>query len=126
MDLIERLEAGERWSGDNAEVLALFGYEVFWAGGEVVAVWRDGKLLGRRVHVPLDSVDDALRLVPEGWQTVHVDQSDCKQGWRWVICPTGNPNAAIEVEADSPCLALTIAALAASHPSRGQGDGETR
>jgi hypothetical protein len=64
---LPRIEAGERWSGDNAEVLARFGLTYRWAGGECLGTWHGDKQISRRALVPLDSVDDALALVPEGW-----------------------------------------------------------
>lgn len=107
-NLIARLSAGERWDGDNAEVLKALGWTERHTG-EWLEYPSSSCILP--MPKPIDSVDDALRLVPEGWRTVSAFQLSAGDRWLWTLLGRGNtfygrgPTAAI---------ALTIAILEAS------------
>ena len=106
--LIERLQSGERWEGDNSEVLSFLG---------------KGHLdQGMLPLEPLYSVDDALRLVAEGWVSDGVYQSQDGQHWVWPLLNALAHNkddyqgASVWVTGEAPtaAIALTIAILEAS------------
>jgi hypothetical protein len=110
-DLIKRLSAGERWDGDNAEVLRAMGLQVSDTG--TLIIMDEGTALYQECY-PFDSVDDALALVPEGW-SIHINQQDDRRFYaelREGYCTSYNRVAI----GSSPilCEALTIAILEAS------------
>lgn len=100
MTLIDRLERGERWDGDNAEVLRAL------QNADKDPIWWTRRN-------PLDSVDAALALVPpdktvnlrieaNGSAACALDNEDCYSDGDLIL-----PTAAI---------ALTVAILKASQP----------
>jgi len=111
-DLIKRLSAGERWGGDNAEVLRALGYSHRWVGGEVISTYKGDKLLVNRGLFPLSSVDDALRLVPEGWTVSLMQYSATK--WAAALLSAGQTIETTSGTAPTAAIALTIAILEAS------------
>ena len=61
-DLISRLASGERWDGDNAEVLRARGWTVLPGG---VCKDPDG-WAHADMPQPLDDIKDTLKLLPPG------------------------------------------------------------
>jgi len=120
-DLIARLSAGGRWDGDNAEVLKALGWTfapmkvtqnyVGTAGQIDPAHWIDASGQRHEVCRPLDSVDDALRLVPEGWRTDSAYEYESLWEWQLENLETG---ALVYAKAPTAAIALTIAILEAS------------
>jgi len=110
-DLIARLSAGERWDGDNAEVLKALGWSV---DGDVVQK-PDGVGFHRMMH-SLNSVDDALRLVPNEWHVLYISQNAAKTKWWCRLVPTNDADDAKVVtgHASTAAIALTIAILETS------------
>lgn len=116
-DLIARIAAGE---GDNAEVLTALGWRISSLTGH-------GEPPGKRprkiipsnlLPAPLNSVDDALRLVPEGWRTYAVSQApDNLSDWVWRLTTAHNVAATMDARsfakghAPTAARALTIAIL---------------
>ena len=113
-DLIRRLSAGERWPNDNAEVLKALGYSHRWVGGEVTSTYKGDKLFVNRGLFPLSSVDDALRLVPEGWRLFDLyDRGD--EGWGGRLYRPGDIIGSIkDGTGPTAAIVLTIAILEAS------------
>lgn len=99
--LIARIAAGE---GDNAEVLRALGWLV--VGNEI----RKPDGIGYRPMIhPLTSVDDALRLVPEGWRTFNVFD-DGSVVW-WLYATDSQNSQKVQGQASTAARALTIAIL---------------
>lgn len=108
-DLTARIAAGE---ADNAEVLTALGWKNperwYWVGPKGQHLYLKGEY-GDDLPEPLDSVDDALRLVPEGWMTFNVEQY--ADEWEWTLM-----RSRIEYRegcAPTAARALTIAILRA-------------
>lgn len=126
-DLISRLSAG-RFPGDNAEVLEFLGWSEISTGTQdgFFSLWRcdDRQEMGL---LPLDSLDDALRLVPDGWRTDGVYQSMDGDYWVWPLLNITAHNkddylgasAWVTGEAPTAAVALTIAILRAKEADRG-------
>lgn len=112
-DLIRRLSAGERWNGDNAEVLKALGWEQL-SGNE----WSNPEDGYWRAPMPrmLDSVDDGLRLVPEGWTVLYISQNTAQTIWWCRLVPANDADDETVVTGLAPtaAVALTIAILEAS------------
>ena len=118
--LIARLIVGERWGGDNAEALEALGFE------RVEKLTRPTKVrdafdywIKGNLHVsdcrPLDSVDDALRLVPEGWLAEAYQWRSDVRPWTWTLVDDRSDcHKTVEGRASTPAIALTIAILEAS------------
>jgi len=107
-DLIARLTAGERWGGDNAEVLKALGWKPVYR-----QIGTDPAGNARLLPRPLDSVDNALRLVPEGWRVL--DLWDHGDEWTAELYLSGAVSArSVEGAAPTAAIALTIAILEAS------------
>lgn len=117
-DLISRLSAG-RFPGDNAEVLEFLGWSEISTGTQdgFFSLWRcdDRQEMGL---LPLDSLDDALRLVPEGARTVSAFQLTAGDRWLWTLF-YGPCRPAFEGEGPTAAHALTIAILRAKEADRG-------
>jgi len=102
--VIERLEAGERWDGDNAEVLRALGWAILpndvckdpegWAHAETPQ--------------PLNSVDDALRLVPDDFYPEIARRTDGS----WAVAMWNGDDRRVYVT-EHLAVALTIAILRA-------------
>lgn len=107
-DLIARLERGERREGDNAEVLRAMGWDI--EGGDCYAPGSEKPHNIASVR-PLDSVDDAMRLVPDGWlpsifRMPYGGWSAEVQDWS-----SGDEGDGFEAKAPTAARALTIAIL---------------
>jgi len=59
------------------------------------------------------SIDEAMSLVPEGWQTLAVEQSHDGAEWIWRLYPQYRSDLAVFGQAGSAALALTAASLRA-------------
>lgn len=73
---------------------------------------RSGRSLRMADHYT-GSLDAAMTLVPEGFQTLDVDQDHDGAEWRWRLYPQYRADLAVFGQAGSACLALTAAALRA-------------
>lgn len=118
MTLIERLAAGERWPGDNADVLRARGWKEIRLEGRLSGEWADpdgywGRPGEFPLPRPLDSLDDALALVPEGWCSDAVDQY--RDGtWLWpLVGPDELEALRVFGQAPTHCAALCITILRA-------------
>ena len=104
MTLTDRLEKGERWDGDNAEALRALG----WKPTEIHKITF-------YEPEPLDDMNAALALVPEGWRTHDVDQDLDAGMWLWML--EGPPGIGLfHGQAPTAAIALTVAILKASQP----------
>ncbi len=95
--LLPRLTAG-RFPGDNAEVLKALGIE---------------HLVSELIPpTPLDSVDDALRLVPEGWLVDCYQWRGIANPWEWTLKDDRvNDGPCVNARASTCAHALTLAIL---------------
>ena len=125
MTLQSRLTAGERWPGDNAEVLAALGF-VKVDRLDRATMTRDAfeYYIRGDQHVcdcrPLDSVDDGLRLVPEGWFTDETSQNCYHGDWFWSLHRNGLWRVAdVQGRAPTAAVALCIAILRARETENG-------
>lgn len=125
-DLISRLSAG-RFPGDNAEVLEFLGWSEISTGTQdgFFSLWRCDNRQEMGL-LPLDSLDDALRLVPEGWRTYAVSQKpDALKDWTWrlttayPVAATSDARCFAHGEGPTAAHALTIAILRAKEADRG-------
>ena len=108
-DLTDRIAAGQ---GDNAEVLRALGWEKeghwSWVSPRGQHLWLKGED-GDDLPDPLDSVDDALRLVPEGWTVSLMQYSATK--WAAVLVSARPSVNTTHGPAPTAARALTIAIL---------------
>lgn len=116
-DLISRLEAG-RFEGDNAEVLRALGWtcgDPYNSYGNRLWTRPDGTYFGPHAPgAPLDSLDDALRLVPErhGIRMIHVGAMQNRDmRWSAVISTPSDLDALGGSYGATAAQALTIAVL---------------
>lgn len=116
-DLISRLSAG-RFPGDNVEVLKALGWTEtkHWPAvlhspdGALFLPYATNKC---EAHPkPLDDMNAALRLVPEGARTVSAFQLPAGDRWLWTLF-YGPRRPAFEGEGPTAAHALTIAILRA-------------
>lgn len=121
-DLISRLSAG-RFPGDNAEVLKALGWYPNLCDGKPTGEWcNDDGYWGwpdkRPLPVPLDSLDDGLRLVPEGWRTCNVAEDIDRSEWHWMLS-RHSPTSYQGGSAPTAAHALVLAILRAKEADRG-------
>jgi hypothetical protein len=114
-DLLHRIEAGERWSGDNAEVLRALGYS-----RDLKGYWyRSGLPLFYGDKRPLDDMNHTLALVPDGWLTEDAYQNP-DGTWVWRLSRLRDGHRGPDCEATTPAAALTTAILRAKEADDGQ------
>lgn len=117
-DLIKRLSAGERWDGDNAEVLRALGFTRVWCMNYQTGRYEDAEYYIRgETHVcrchPLDDMNAALALVPEGWFIEHIGE-DYAAGMHAVLWRRAGPSCKpVEGHGPTAAIALSIAILEA-------------
>ena len=102
--LIDRIAAGQ---GDNAEVLRALGFERLSSE--------------RSLAAPLDSVDDALRLVPDGWLAEAFQWRSEARPWEWTLTNdrSDENGASVSGRASTAARALTIAILRTKETTNG-------
>lgn len=127
--LLALAEAVEKLTGPDRETDARIAHAIKWRWDD----WAEGDLCIESYtveavidrsqnshnsiwqHLPrfTGSMDAAMTLVPEGWQTLGVEQSHDGAEWIWRLYPAYRSDSAVFGQSTTPALALTAACLRA-------------